>query len=60
MYGKRIQKKVDTCICITESRGKTAEVRRTTILWPVERKSHSQKNRQNEKAENFAPDEGTR
>ena len=41
-------------------RGQTAETRRTTILQPVERKSHSQKDRQNEKAEGYIPDEGTR
>ena len=37
-----------------------AEARRTTILQPVERKPHSQKERLNEKAEDYAPDEGTR
>ena len=33
---------------------------RTTILPPVEQKPHSQKDRQNEKAEDYVPDEGTR
>ena len=37
-----------------------AEARRTTILQPVEQKPHSQKDRQDEKAEGYAPDEGTR
>ena len=41
-------------------RGQTAEARRTTILQPVEGKPHSQKDRQNEKAEDFIPDQGTR
>ena len=40
-------------------RGQTAEARRATILQPVERKPHSQKDRQNEKAEDYVPDEGT-
>ena len=42
------------------ARGQTAEARRTTILQPVEQKPHSQKDRQDEKAEGFVPDEGTR
>ena len=41
-------------------RGQTAGARRTTILQPMERKPHSQKDRQNEKAEDCVPDEGTR
>ena len=44
----------------SSTRGQTAEARRTTILQPVEGKAHSQKDRQNEKAEDFVPDEGTR
>ena len=36
------------------------EARRTIILQPVEQKPHSQKDRQNEKAEGYVPDEGTR
>ena len=36
------------------------EARRTTILQPVEQKPHSQKDRQDEKAEGYIPDEGTR
>ena len=36
------------------------EARRTTILQPVEQKPHSQKERQDEKAEGYVPDEGTR
>ena len=42
------------------SRGQTAEARKTTILQPVEGKPHSQKDRKNEKAKDFVPDEGTR
>ena len=34
--------------------------RRTTILQPVEQKPHSQKDRQDEKAEGYVADEGTR
>ena len=41
-------------------RGQTAEARRTTILQPVEQKPHTQKDRQDEKAEGYVPDEGTR
>ena len=41
-------------------RGQTAEARRTTILETVEQKPHSQKDRQDEKAEGYVPDEGTR
>ena len=37
-----------------------AEAKRTTSLQPVERKPHPQKDRQNEKAEDYVPDEGTR
>ena len=36
------------------------EARKTTILQPVEQKPHSQKDRQDEKAEGYIPDEGTR
>ena len=37
-----------------------AEARRTTILQPVEQKPHSEKDRQDGKAEGYVPDEGTR
>ena len=40
--------------------GSRAEARRTTMLQPVEQKPHSQKDRQNEKAEGYVPDAGTR
>ena len=40
--------------------GQTAEARRTTVLQPVEQESHSEKERQDEKAEGYVPDEGTR
>ena len=43
-----------------QTRGQKAEARRTTILQPVEQKPHSQKDRQDEKAEGYVPDEGTR
>ena len=43
----------------SSTRGQTAEAR-TTILQLVEGKPHSQKDRQNEKTEDFVPDEGTR
>ena len=36
------------------------EARRATVLQPVEQKPHSQKDRQNEKSEDYVPDEGTR
>ena len=39
---------------------KKVEARRTTILQPVEQKPHSQKDRKDEKAEGYVPDEGTR
>ena len=42
------------------NKGQTAEARRTTVLQLVEQKPHSQKNRQDEKAEGYVPDEGTR
>ena len=41
-------------------REQTAEARRTTILKPLEQKPHSQKDKQDEKAEGYVPDEGTR
>ena len=43
-----------------DQRGQTAEARRTTILQPVEQKPHLQKDRQDEEAEGYVPDEGTR
>ena len=43
----------------SSTRGQTAEARRTTILQPVEQKPHSQKDRQDEKAQSYIPDEGT-
>ena len=44
----------------SSTRGQTAEARRTTILQPAEQKPQSQKGRQNQKAEDYVPDEGTR
>ena len=44
---------------ITDQRGQTAEARRTTIQQAVEQKPRSQKDRQDEKAEGYVPDEGT-
>ena len=42
------------------TRGQVAEARRITILQSVKQKPHSQKDRQEEKAEGYVPDEGTR
>ena len=44
----------------SSTRGQTAEARRTTVPQPVEQKPHSQKDRQDEEAEGYVPDEGTR
>ena len=43
-----------------KERNRRAEGRRITILQPVEQKPHSQKDRQDEKAEGYVPDDGTR
>ena len=53
-FGKSIADRAST------TRGQTAEARKTTILQPVEQKPHSQKDRQDEKAEGYIPNEGTR
>lgn len=45
---------------VSSTRGQTAGARRTTTLQHVERKSQSQKVRQSEMVEGYAPDEGTR
>ena len=45
---------------VSSTRGQTAEARTTTVLQPVKRKQHSQKDRQDEKEEGYMPDEGTR
>ena len=42
------------------TRGQTTEARKTTILQPVNQKPQLQKDRQDEKAEGYVPDEGTR
>ena len=47
-------------VIIKKTTNKTAEAKRTTILQPMEQKTHSQKDRQNEKAEDYVPDERTR
>ena len=47
-------------LAASTTRGQTAEARKTTILQPVEQKPHLQKDRQDEKAEGYVPDEGTR
>ena len=39
------------------TRGQRAEARKTIILQPMEQKLHSQKDRQDEKAEGYIPDE---
>ena len=54
-----IRKLAQASYIASSTRGKTGEARRTTVLQPVEGKPHSQKERQNEKAEDFVPDEGT-
>ena len=38
----------------------TTEARKTTILQPVDQKPQLQKDREDEKAEGYVPDEGTR
>ena len=48
------------CRIASSTRGQKAEARRTTILQPVEQKPHSQKDREDEKADGYVPDEGTR
>ena len=45
---------------VVSDRGQRAEARRTTILHPVDQKQHSQKHRQNEKAEGYVSNEGKR
>ena len=57
---KYIKPEYNMKIIIKYCRGQTAKARRTTILQPVEQKPHSQKDRQDEKAEGYVPDEGTR
>ena len=55
-----VQEETCTSLLASSTRGQTAEARRTQILQPVEQKPHSQKDRQDEKAEGYEPDEGTR
>ena len=55
-----IRKLAQASYTASSTRGQTEEARRTTILQPVEQKPHSQKDRQDEKAEGYIPDEGTR
>ena len=45
---------------ISLTRGQTPEARGTTILHSAERRPKTQKVRQNEMAEKYVPDEGTR
>ena len=47
-------------MAIIKNKTNRAEARRTKIPQPVEHKPHSQKDRQDEKAEGYVPDEGTR
>ena len=54
------QEACTSLLIVSSTRGQTAEAIRTTNLQPAERKPHSQKDRQNEKAEDYVPDEGTR
>ena len=55
-----VRKPAQASYIASSTRGQTAEARRTKILQPVERKPHSQKDKQNEKSENYVPDEGRR
>ena len=55
-----IRKLAHASYIVSSTRGQTAEARRTIILEPVEQKPHSQKDRQDEKAEGYVPDEGIR
>ena len=55
-----IRKPAQASQIASSTREQTAEARRTTILQPVEQKPHLQKDRQDEKAEGYVPDEGTR
>ena len=55
-----IRKLAQASYIASSTRRQTAEARRTTILQLVEQKPHSQKDRQDEKAEGYVPDEGTR
>ena len=54
-----IRKLVQASQIASSTRGQTAEAR-TTILHPVKQKPYSQKARQDEKAEGYVPEEGTR
>ena len=60
MKAKLVRSALYICILKIYIGGQTAEARRTTILQPVEQKPHSQKDRQDEKAEGYITDEGTR
>ena len=59
-FGKVAGYKINAQKSLAFLRGQTAEARRTSILQPVEQKPYSQKDRQDEKAEGYVPDEGTR
>ena len=56
---KKVKKKSRSQIAST-TRGQTAEARKITILQPVDQKPQLQKDREDEKAEGYVPDEGTR
>ena len=47
-------------IASPEGRQQKQEARKTTILQPVDQKPQLQKDREDEKAEGYVPDEGTR
>ena len=55
-----IKKLAQSSLIASSTRGQTAEARRTIVLQPVEQKPYSQKDRQDEKADGYVPDEGTR
>ena len=47
-------------LSVKDRKTQSREARKNTILQAVEQKPHSQKDRQDEKAEGYVPDEGTR
>ena len=53
-------RRTSTLTSMPHGRHCAPKVRRITVLQSVEQKLHSQKDRQDEKAEGYVPDEGTR
>ena len=58
--GLPIRKRAEASYIASSTRVQTAQARRTTILQPVKQKPHSQKDKQDEKAEDYVADDGTR